>query len=178
MKAVVLRSGPPEVRIKDVEKPVTGMMRYWSRFLPPVSTGGIRACGIRYTGTGLASAKWRESSGFNRPKNNILGMELAGEMRLSVKKLCSRLAMKFFCMHGMVRFRGVCQSGCSREDGVLALKPTNMNFERAASYALRGNHNFGDRHGGSSTWTESPGLRGIRQPWNTCSRTRRRMVAR
>jgi len=127
MRAVVHdRYGPPEVlRVEEVEKPVPGedevLIKIW-------------ATTVNRTDCGLRSGKpffIRLMSGFRRPKQRILGMELAAEVE-AIGSAVSEFEV------GDEVF-GVKGSGahaefvCVRESAALAHKPAGMTFDEAAA---------------------------------------------
>jgi NADPH:quinone reductase-like Zn-dependent oxidoreductase len=120
------RYGPAEVlRIEDVERPVPGEDEVLVR---------IRATTVTRTDAGLRSAELfisRFVTGLRRPKRQILGMELAGEVE-AVGSAVSEFEV------GDQVF-GVTGSGahadyvCLRESAAVAHKPAGVTFEEAAA---------------------------------------------
>jgi NADPH:quinone reductase-like Zn-dependent oxidoreductase len=127
MKAVMYdRYGPPEVlRLAEVERPVPGDDEVLVR---------IHATTVNRTDAGLRSAELfisRLVTGLLRPKNKILGMELAGEV-----DAVGPAVTEF--KGGDAVFGGTGSGAwaefvCLRESAALALKPAGMTFEEAAS---------------------------------------------
>lgn len=76
----------------------------------------------------------RRSPGFNgifRPRNRILGQELAGEIEATGKGVTRfRPGDQVF---GIGTFGGYAEYKCMREDDALAIKPANMSYAEAAS---------------------------------------------
>ena len=136
MKAVVCEKyGPPEVlKIKDVEKPVPRDDEVLIKiFATSVHRGDSRMRGLDIPGPGWQVLMARIFLGFNKPKNNILGMELAGEIEAVGKKVTLfKAGDEVFACTVWCGFGAYAEYKCMREGGVLALKPTNMNFEQAA----------------------------------------------
>jgi len=134
MKAVVYEKyGPPEVlQLKEVEKPTpkdnevlikvyaTTVTKYdcWQRN----STAP--------TGFGLLM---RIATGIRKPKQPILGTELAGEIEAVGKNVTLfRKGDQVFGYTGM-SLGAYVEYICIPEDGVLAIKPANMTYEQAAA---------------------------------------------
>ncbi len=77
--------------------------------------------------------------GFRKPKINILGIDLAGEIEAvgkNVKKF--KEGDRIFGSAG-TKFGGHAEYICMPEDGVLAIKPDNLTYEEAAAIPLAGN---------------------------------------
>ncbi len=135
MKAIVYEKyGPPEVlQLKEIEKPIPKDNEVLIRVY--ASTATLYDCWQRSstapTGFGLLS---RMASGFRKPKQPILGTELAGEIETVGKdvKLFKKgdqiFAATFFTDYG-----GYAEYKCIPEDGLIAIKPTNMTYEEAAA---------------------------------------------
>jgi NADPH:quinone reductase-like Zn-dependent oxidoreductase len=129
------RYGPPEVlELREIPKP----------------TPGDHEVLIKVHATTVTAADWRLRSlsapkgfgflmrlalGPSRPRRPILGAELSGEIE-SVGRAVSRFKV------GDQVFAGVLGSyveyKCVREDGPLALKPTNLGYEEAAAISFGG----------------------------------------
>jgi NADPH:quinone reductase-like Zn-dependent oxidoreductase len=127
MKAVLYdRYGPPEVlRLAEVERPVPGDDEVLVR---------IRATTVNRTDAGLRSAELfisRFVTGLLRPKNKILGMELAGEVDAVGPAVTEfKVGDAVFGATGSGAWAGFV---CLGESASLALKPAGMPFEEAAS---------------------------------------------
>ncbi len=127
MKAVVYdRYGPPEVlRIADVERPVAKEDEVLVR---------IHATTVTRTDTGLRSAEFfisRFVTGLLRPKQKILGLELAGEVEAVGSGVTEFEAGDH--VFGVTGNGAHAEFACVRESGALAHKPAGMTFEEAAA---------------------------------------------
>jgi NADPH:quinone reductase-like Zn-dependent oxidoreductase len=122
MKAVIYtKFGPPEVlQLREVIKPT-----------PEVNEVLIR---INATSVVKEDPDMRASPGFNgilKPRNPILGQELAGEVEAT-----GNAVTRFKVgdqVYGIDSFGAYAEYKCMPEDGALAIKPVNMSYEEAAS---------------------------------------------
>jgi NADPH:quinone reductase-like Zn-dependent oxidoreductase len=139
MKAIICtKYGPPEVlQLKEVKKPVLKENEVQIK---------VHATTVHFGDTKLRSFKpglgpvgdffikpmMRIMIGFTGPRKKILGMELAGDIETVGKdvKLYEKGNAVFASTE--MRFGGYAQYCCLPEDGILAIKPTNMTYEEAA----------------------------------------------
>jgi NADPH:quinone reductase-like Zn-dependent oxidoreductase len=130
MKAVVYdRYGPPEVlRVENVERPVPSEDEVLVK---------IHATTVTRTDCGLRAGKpfpVRLFFGVRRPRQRILGTELAGEVE-AVGASVSQFAVgdHVFGSTSAFRFGTHAEFICMRESAPLAHKPAGMPFEEAAA---------------------------------------------
>jgi NADPH:quinone reductase-like Zn-dependent oxidoreductase len=129
MRAVVFdRYGPPDVlRLEDVERPVPKEDEVLVKI--HATTVNRSDCGIR----GAKPFITRFFTGLRRPRQRILGSELAGEVE-AVGAAVSEFAVgdQVFGIKAW-RFGAHAEFICMRESAPLAHKPASMTFEEAAA---------------------------------------------
>ena len=139
MKAVVCtRYGPPEVlQFKEVEKPVPNDNEVLIKIHS--TTVHIGDTKIRRLKPGLGPVKdfffkplMRIMMGFRGPRKKILGMELAGEIEAVGKDVILFKKGDPVFATTEFEFGAYAEYRCMPEDGILAIKPTNMTYKEAA----------------------------------------------
>lgn len=141
MKAIICtKYGPPEVlQLKEVEKPVPGINEVLIKI--HATTAHIGDTKIRSFKPGLGPVKdfffkpvMRIMIGFKGPRNQILGMDLAGDIvdvGKDVKQFKKGDQVFASAFQGF-KFGAYAEFICIHENGLIAMKPRNMNYEEAA----------------------------------------------
>lgn len=144
MRAIVYRRfGPPEV-LEEVElpKPAPSEHEVLIRVRATTVTAGDWRCRTRVVpkGFGFATGLFL---GFSRPRNPILGSELAGEVE-SVGAAVTRFKAgdRVFAFTD-TRLGCYVEYKCLPEDGAIALVPENLSFEEAAALSFGGTTTLG-----------------------------------
>ncbi|MFX1376365.1 MAG: NAD(P)-dependent alcohol dehydrogenase [Promethearchaeota archaeon] len=135
MKAIICtRYGPPEVlKLKEIEKPIPKDDEVLIKiYATTVTIGDTIIRRGKHPDHKFQTYMLHLMFGFKKPKRQILGMELAGEIvsvGTKVKKF--KKGDQIFASTGF-KMGAYAEYRCLPEDGVLAIKPSNMTFEEAA----------------------------------------------
>ena len=139
MKAVVYEKyGPPDVlELREIEKPTPADNEVLIRtYSTTVTAGDCRVRSLHMpVGFGLIA---RVILGVSRPRQPILGSELAGKIESvgkDVKKF--KVGDEVFAFTGASLGCHV-EYKCMPEDGAVALKPANLSFDEASALASSG----------------------------------------
>jgi NADPH:quinone reductase-like Zn-dependent oxidoreductase len=142
MKAIVFTEyGTPDVlKIKEVAKPTPKENEILVKVhSTPVNYGDITARNFanltssEFNMPGPLYLPARMSFGWNKPKINILGSELAGEVEAVGKDVTKfKLGDQVFAYLGM-NMGANAEYVCIPEGGTVALKPVNLNYEEAST---------------------------------------------
>jgi NADPH:quinone reductase-like Zn-dependent oxidoreductase len=138
MKAIICTGyGPPEVlQLKEVEKPISKNNEALIKvYATTASIVDRRIRGLSVPGPGRVLM--RLMFGLARPRNPILGRFLAGEIE-TVGRDVKRFKKGDQVYARGARFGGYAEYTCLPEDGVMALKPTNVTYEEAAAVPFGG----------------------------------------
>ena len=139
MKVVVCtKYGPPEVlQFKEIEKPFPKNNEVLIKV--NATTVHIGDTKVRRLEPGLGPVVdfffkpfMRIIVGFKGPRKKILGMELAGDIEAVGKDVTLFKTGDPVFASTEFRFGAYAQYCCIPEDGILAIKPTNMSYEEAA----------------------------------------------
>ncbi len=139
MKAVVCtKYGPPEVlHLKEVEKPAPKHNEVRIKIYATAVTASD--CIIR--GFKVPISLWLPMGlaiGFTKPRNPILGLVLAGEIEAMGKDVKRFEEGNQVFAFTFMSFGTYAEYTCLPEDGLVAIKPTNVTYEEAAAVLLGG----------------------------------------
>jgi NADPH:quinone reductase-like Zn-dependent oxidoreductase len=142
MKAAVYeRFGPPEVVvIRDIEKPIPKDDEVLVRVhATTVSRGDVRMRSLDVLGSMITRFLARLYLGPMKPRRPILGMQLAGDIEAVGQNVTMfKVDDQIFASTYGSGFGGHAEYKCLPEDEVIALKPTNMTYEEAATVPTAG----------------------------------------
>jgi NADPH:quinone reductase-like Zn-dependent oxidoreductase len=130
MKAIVCAQyGSPDVlQLREVAKPVPRDNEVLVK---------VHAATATTTGLGARTGKpviARLASGLTKPKNNILGVEFAGEIAAVGKDVTAfKVGDPVFGMTGATTPGAYAEFKCMPEDGAMLPKPSNINYGDAAA---------------------------------------------
>lgn len=139
MKAIVYEKyGPPEVlQLKEVEKPTPRDNEVLIKIHATTVTSGdwrVRSLNVP-VGFGFIS---RLAFGVSKPRQPILGTELAGEIESVGKDVSTfKAGDRVFALSG-AGMGGHAEYKCMPEDGAIALKPPNLTYDEAAALSFGG----------------------------------------
>lgn len=141
MKAIVhTKYGPPdELQLMEVEKPVPGDNEVLIKIhATTVTTTDCNARNFTFVPKSFMLFA-RIFFGFKKPKINILGIDLAGEIEAVGKDVkLFKEGDQVFGSPG-TKFGGHAEYCSVPENGALAIKPADMRWEEAAAISLAGN---------------------------------------
>ena len=138
MRAIICTGyGPPEVlQLKEVEKPIPKNNEALIKvYATTASIVDRRIRGLSVPGPGRVLM--RLMFGLARPRNPILGRFLAGEIE-TVGRDVKRFKKGDQVYARGARFGGYAEYTCLPEDGVMALRPSNVTYEEAAAVPFGG----------------------------------------
>ncbi|MFZ3589738.1 NAD(P)-dependent alcohol dehydrogenase [Bacillus sp. DJP31] len=139
MRAILCtKYGSPDVlQLKEVEKPSPKDNEVLIKIHATTVTTGD--CRVRSFNSPISFwIPMRLFLGITKPRQPILGVELAGEIEeigKDVKRF--KKGEQVYALTGM-RFGGYAEYTCLPEDGILAIKPINTSYEEAASVLFGG----------------------------------------
>ncbi|PGK51794.1 NAD(P)-dependent alcohol dehydrogenase [Priestia megaterium] len=139
MKTIVYtKYGPPSVlQLKEVEKPIPKD----NEILVKVIATTVTVADIRARSFNVPRPVWlfaRIALGIKKPKKEILGMELAGEVE-SIGKDVKRFKVGDHVFAATLKdFGAYAEYKCLPEDGPISIMPKDLSFEKAAAIPIGG----------------------------------------
>ena len=142
MKAIICtKYGPPEVlKLTEIDKPMPKDNEVLIKI--HATTAHVGDAKVRSFKPGLGPVKdfffkpiMRILVGFTGPRKKILGMDMAGEIEVVGKDITRfKKGDQVFAstFEGLTFSGGYAEYKCLPEDGFMAIKPSNMNYEEAA----------------------------------------------
>ena len=137
MKAVIYtKYGSPDVlQLKEVEKPAPRDNEVLVKVqATTVTIGDTIMRSFKLPVSGWQKLMARLFLGIRHPRRTILGMELAGDVE-AIGKAVTRFKIgdAVFASTLGVNFGGYAEYKCFPQDGMLAIKPTNLAYEESAA---------------------------------------------
>lgn len=136
MKAVICpKYGPPEVlKLTDIPKPEPKENEVLIKIMATtVHRGDTRMRSLNFPSPVWQQFIGRIVLGYSKPKNKILGMDLAGIIEETGKNVTKyKIGDKVFSSTSWAGFGTYSEYKCIDEKNVLTLMPSNMTFEEAA----------------------------------------------
>jgi len=140
VKAILhTRYGPPdELELQEVEKPAPRQDQVLIRIR--ASTVTSSDCNVRNATfvPGLIALPWRLQSGWKKPRNHRLGMDLAGEIEAVGKDVRRYRVGDQVIGSAEPALGAYAEYLCLPETGPLTKKPENLSWEQAACLPLAG----------------------------------------
>ncbi|MHA2213868.1 MAG: NAD(P)-dependent alcohol dehydrogenase, partial [Candidatus Thorarchaeota archaeon] len=133
MRAIITtKYGPPEVlQLREVDKPIPTA----NEVLIKVHVTTVSVGDIRMRSLNVPRSMWlisRMFLGFRKPRKDILGMEIAGEVEAVGEDAAKfNVGDKVFASTLWAGLGGYAQYKCMPEDGLLGTIPQNMSYEEA-----------------------------------------------
>ena len=135
MKAIICtKYGPPEVlKMQEIEKPTPKSNEVLIKIhATSVTIGDVIVRRGKHPTSKFQTVMLHLMLGIRKPKRSVLGMELAGEIEaLGEDVKLFKKGDAVFASTGF-KFGAYAEYICLPEDGIVTLKPSNINFEEAA----------------------------------------------